>query len=339
MRFAFLLMAALGAAQGTVFRSDTRIVEVAVVAKDSKDSPVTDLKKGGLRLFDNGAEQAILSFEKLGGIVPSTGRPARRLSVILLDALNTGWEAQIYGREAVSQMLQKLPPGADRIAIFALGDELHLLHDFSTDTASLRAAVDKYDGEQPFFGVEQAHPSSIFSAQVSSDDVLHAVKSDDPFADFARDLRLSRTLDALRAIAGIMKNAQGEKNLLWVTAGFPPPTSHRDIEGAMRELAAAKLMLYPVDARGVLASFQASVNVESMKELAEQTGGRIFYNDNDTAALVRGAMDDSREGYVLTYAPRDYRQDGSAHQVLLKTSRKGVELRYRPGYFADASTK
>ncbi len=39
MRFAFLLMAALGAAQGTVFRSDTRIVEVAVVAKDSKTRP------------------------------------------------------------------------------------------------------------------------------------------------------------------------------------------------------------------------------------------------------------------------------------------------------------
>ena len=74
-----------------------------------------------------------------------------------------------------------------------------------------------------------------------------------------------------------------------------------------------------------------------MKELAEQTVGRAYYND--TAALVRAALDDSREGYVLTDASRDYRQDGSVHQVRLKVSRKGVELRYRPGYFADGLAK
>jgi VWFA-related protein len=317
MRVAFLLMAALAAAQGPVFRSDTRIVEVAVVAKDSNDSPVADLSKDDLRLFDNGVEQTILSFEKLGGMVKSTGRPARRLSVILLDALNTGWAVQIYGREAVSQMLGKLAPDTDRIAIFALGDELRLLHDFSTDTASLRAAVDHYDGEQPFIGVSEGPE-----------------KHDDPFAAFYQEQRWSRTLDALTAIARIMMDAPGQKSLLWVTAGFPPPPSHGDIESAMHELAAAKLILYPVDARGILTSFQANVNVDSMKELAEQTGGRVFYNDNDTGALVRAALEDSREGYVLTYAPRDYRQDGSAHQVRLKTSRKGVELRYRPGYEA-----
>jgi VWFA-related protein len=316
------LLAALAAAQVPVFRSDTRIVEVAVVAKDSSGSPITDLRKEDLRVFDNGVEQTILSLEKLGGSVQTTGRPARRLSVIVLDALNTGWGAQIYGREAVSQMLGKLPAEVDRIAIFALGDELHFLHDFSTDTASLRAAVDHYDGEQPLVGVSEGSKTH-----------------DDPFAAFYQEQRWSRTLDALTAIASIMKDAQGEKNVLWVTAGLPPPASHQDIEGAMRDLAAAKVMLYPVDARGVLASFQANVNVESMKELAEQTGGRVFYNDNDTAALVRAALDDSREGYVLTYAPRDHRQDGAAHQVRLKTSRKGVELRYRLGYFADSATK
>jgi VWFA-related protein len=328
VRIVFLLVAALAAAQAPVFRSDTRIVEVAVVAKDSSDSPIADLSKDDLRVFDNGVEQTILSFEKLGGIVKSTGRPARRLSALLLDALNTGWGVQIYGREAVSQMLAKLAPNTDRIAIFTLGDELHLLHDFSTDTASLREAVDHYDGEQPFIGVGGGVGGGV-------GEKTH----DDPFAAFYQEQRWSRTLDALTAIARIMQDAQGQKNLLWVTAGFPPPASHQDIESAMRELAGAKLMLYPVDARGILASFQANVNVGTMQELAEQTGGRVFYNDNDTGALVRAALDDSREGYVLTYAPSGYRQDGSAHQVRLKTSRKGVELRYRPGYFADSARK
>jgi hypothetical protein len=63
-------MAALAAAQGPVFRSDTRIVEVAVVAKDSSDSPVTDLSKDELRLFDNGVEQTVRRLLSGTALVP-----------------------------------------------------------------------------------------------------------------------------------------------------------------------------------------------------------------------------------------------------------------------------
>jgi VWFA-related protein len=72
-----------------------------------------------------------------------------------------------------------------------------------------------------------------------------------------------------------------------------------------------------------------------MEELAEQTGGRAYHDDNGLSALARAALEDSREGYVLTYAPANYKQDRSAHKVELRTSRKGIELRYRPGYIAD----
>ena len=74
-----------------------------------------------------------------------------------------------------------------------------------------------------------------------------------------------------------------------------------------------------------------------MEEVAELTGGRAFHDDNGIGAhaLARSAPDDAREGYVLTYTPNNYREDGSLHKVLLRTSRKGVELRYRPGYVAN----
>jgi len=74
---------------------------------------------------------------------------------------------------------------------------------------------------------------------------------------------------------------------------------------------------------------------DSMTEMAEQTGGKEFYGSNDVGALVRGAMDDAREGYLLTFVPKDYLEDGSFHNLRLTTWRKHVELRYRPGYVAD----
>jgi VWFA-related protein len=346
------LAQAQGPAQTPAFRSDLNIVEVGVIAKDSKDSPLTDLKKSDLRVFDNGVEQTILSFEKLGGSLQAlyqahdqtAPRAPRRLTVILIDALNADWATQIYGREGVSKMLEKLPQGVDRIAIFTLGDDLKLLHDFSADTASLRRAVDHYDGELPMIGVDQPPPTP-FDASVSSPPPgalgLHAPglmapkPQGDPAAAFFEEQRMFRTMDALKAIARIMKAAPGEKNLLWVTAGFGLPNDRHAIQTTMGDLAAAKLMLYPIDARGVLMNSGAYLTAKYLGDIAELTGGRAYINSNDVAGQVRDALDDSREGYFLTYAPRGYRQDGSPHLVQLKTARKGVKLRYRPGYVAD----
>jgi len=363
VRIAFALMTALVAAQTPPFRSDLNVVEIAVVAKDSNGAPITDLKKGDLHVFDNGVEQTILSFEKiggsgaekpgavssekLGGTGEGTGRSTARLSVILLDTLNMTFKTQVDGRKAVSQMIERLPQGRDKLAIFALDDRLHLLHDFSRDKESLRAAVDHYGGQRPYLGVDStggaqsfdsehpARPQGIGNGPTKNRPPAPLPLPPDAAAHPNMYRRLLSTLDAFKAIARIMKEAPGEKNLLWVTAGFPSLSgSHEDIQDAMRDLAAAKLMLYPVDARGVLGG-PLFANAMNLSEFAEQTGGRVYFNSNDTAGFLRAALEDSREGYVLTYAPRDYRQDGSAHQVRIKISRKGIELRYRPGYVAD----
>ena len=343
--FLSLMMAVVTMAQSPpVFQANTRMVEITVVATRSGGKPVTDLRADELFLFDNKKPQSIAIFEKLGSDDSDNSGPNARshrrwLSIIVLDALNTDWSAQIYGRKAVSQIIEKLSPD-NRVAIFALGDGLRLLHDFSSDMPSLRAAIDRYHGEQPFLGADKVAPANPLAAQLPADEIAHRTAPDpDPSAGFYQERRIFTTLDSLVAIARIMKNAPGKKNLLWVSAAFPLTSHHQDVSGAMRKLTSAGLVLYAIDPRGVVLSSAAEANDDTMKELTEQTGGRTFYNDNDVASLVRAALDDSREGYVLTYKPRDYREDGSFHTVRLRTTRKGVELRYRPGYFADSSQR
>jgi VWFA-related protein len=104
----------------------------------------------------------------------------------------------------------------------------------------------------------------------------------------------------------------------------------------MRELNAANVSLYPIDARGLAMSSRAYINIATMQELAAQTGGKAYYNSNGLTSMVRAALDDSRDSYVLTYAPSDIQDDGRFHSIRLRTSRRGVQLRYRPGYYADA---
>jgi hypothetical protein len=145
------------------FRVGTRVVGATIAATRSAkklgildwvSTPVGDLRATDLRLFDSDKRQEITSLEKLGqGGTPQAGdsvkgpdnRLSTRTSIILLDALNTSFSDQIYGREGVSRMLSKLPAG-HRIAIFAFGGLLHLLHDFSTDYGALRTALAEVRG-------------------------------------------------------------------------------------------------------------------------------------------------------------------------------------------------
>jgi hypothetical protein len=75
-------------------------------------------------------------------------------------------------------------------------------------------------------------------------------------------------------------------------------------------------------------------NHDTMRILAEQTGGRAFYNTNDLEGAARRAMDDSAITYTLGFYPDSDDFDTKYHPLKVEVNRKGVELRYRKGFVA-----
>ena len=144
--------------------------------------------------------------------------------------------------------------------------------------------------------------------------------------------------------------------------GSPPSplqgvTSYVDqIEDATRSLNSANVSVYPVDARGLIGNpigvnkpgsrgrgparpntaspFPARQNFDTMNTFAERTGGKAFYNTNDIRGAVRRALDDSQVTYVLGYYPTNTNWDGKFREIKVRTSKPGVHLRYRLGYYA-----
>ena len=265
-----LLIPALAVAQSPVFHSNARIVEVAIIAQDPHHTPIQDLRKEDLSLFDNGIGQTILTFDKIGE-APTLGKPTR-LTIIVLDALNSSWADQIYGRVAVAKMLETFPEGVDRIAIVGLDKELQVVHDFSHDAASLRAAVLSYDRERAL-DVE-----STLSLPIQRS----AAIGPQPQLAISRlfEHRSELTHDAFNAIADMLRVVQGEKNLVWVGSVIPGSHNLLDLETPVHKLAAAKVAVYPVDARGLTLK---PVNDDAATEIARQTGGRAFSQSNDVA--------------------------------------------------------
>jgi len=334
-----LLFGPVVAAQTPVFQSETRIVQIPVIARDSRNSPVLNLKKRDLRLFDNGIEQSVLTLDSFGGPRASAGEGASddrvtgmlgpRLSIILLDQLNTPLEDQLRGNDGISGMLRKLSAAQERIAIYSLSDDLHLLCNFTDDLDILRGVLENFKAEYLPIGATTPPRGAALVP--------------DPFHYAER--RLEITLNALRAMARRLHSLPGEKSLIWMTAAFMVPKDPQLFYAAVQQLRDAKVRLYPIDARGLIACTPQRTGpacppwvnepIAMMQEMAVQTGGRAYHDSNGLAALARTALDDSRQGYLLTYAPQNYSRDGSTHRVELQTSRKNVNLRYRSGYVAD----
>jgi hypothetical protein len=187
-------------------------------------------------------------------------------------------------------------------------------------------------------------------------------------ADFFMTQRVLNTLKSLEVIANHLANVPGRKNLIWVSGGFPltigfdeipkidsPIREHRmftqEMDHAIRAVNNANIAIYPVDARGLVVppQFSAAASgppitaprlkplvpyLDTMAELADRTGGRASYNNNDLKNAIRRAMDDSKVTYTLGYYPLSSDPDGKFRDIKVKVNRPGANVRSRKGYFA-----
>jgi len=71
-----------------------------------------------------------------------------------------------------------------------------------------------------------------------------------------------------------------------------------------------------------------------MNSVADQTGGKAFYNTNNLEKAIRESMDDGSTYYTLGYYPENKAWDGRFRRITVKVNRPGVKLHYRQGFFA-----
>lgn len=105
------------------------------------------------------------------------------------------------------------------------------------------------------------------------------------------------------------------------------------IREADARLSAAQIAIYPVDARGLSINLDQD-SQEVMREMARDTGGRAYVNQNEIKLGVERAVADSSATYTLGYYSPDKKWDGKYRSIKVKAERQGVALQYRRGYFA-----
>ena len=89
-------------------------------------------------------------------------------------------------------------------------------------------------------------------------------------------------------------------------------------------------------AGGLLNERQAKNSSDStMDMLAEQTGGRAFYNQNDLSRIIGNVISHSLDFYTLSYSPSDTKMDGTPRSIEVKVGdNEHYTLSYRHQYIA-----
>jgi VWFA-related protein len=106
--------------------------------------------------------------------------------------------------------------------------------------------------------------------------------------------------------------------------------------------------IYPVDPRG-LAAVEYGINegvgqtmdrnhlnasLDTLRVLASNTDGRAIINRNDLAMGMKQIIRDSSAYYLIGYSSTPAPTDGKFHEIKVRVTRRGVDLRHRKGYWA-----
>src|SRR6266496_4811463 len=143
---------------GIVIRTTTRLLQLDVVVSDSSGHAVRNLTASDFTLLEDGKPQKV-SFVSLvdGDGAPSTPPPklppyvttnrpeyqAREgpAVILVLDAVNTPTENQVYVRQQMLRYLAKRFDPSVRLAVLVLGSKLRVVQDFTQDPHILEVAL------------------------------------------------------------------------------------------------------------------------------------------------------------------------------------------------------
>ena len=133
----------------------------------------------------------------------------------------------------------------------------------------------------------------------------------------------------------------------------------QEIKEAEAELANTNIAIYPVDLTGLMSGMEASAarqgsvfndtaitdrviaglssqqaSQETMREVAIQTGGKAYMNQNEIKEGITLAVSDEKASYTLGYYPENKKWDGKMRSLKVKVDQGDTQLRYRKGFFA-----
>jgi len=313
------------------FSARTELVLIPTLVTDKSGAHITGLKKEDFTVFENGAEQKIATFEEITSDPQrlarlrnpnefsnslGSGGSTRRVTLIVLDFINTRFADQAYARQELLKYLAQSVDRREPTGLFTLTRSgMHVVHDFTTDPRVLVAALHKVKGDTSQL-VDTPEDVEAITGTASPDgsagldpgmvqteaQKLQAMIEDAElnFQSFQQRLAITYTLEGMQQVAQAIAGFPGRKSLIWAGGGFPFSVSDNTMqlapagrdsltdvlplyERTWQLLNDAQISLYPVDVKGLTTNMPTASISNPGKNFVRNTSWRQM----DTQATLQ----------------------------------------------------
>jgi VWFA-related protein len=288
-----------------------------------------------------------------------------RVYLIILDDLHTHALRSQRVRAAAKRFLERHFGANDMAAVVHTSGRTDASQDFTNNRRLLAAAVDKFMGRK----VRSETLEKLDEYNRRRGTPMAGDKLNDPL-DFERGYQARNTLSVLQSASDWLAGIRGRrKAMLFISEGIDYDITNifgahyaSTILDESRETIAratrANVSIYAIDPRGLTSGVEDGIELtappedpslgldtrglqneirlsqDSLRVLADETGGFAAVNSNDFAQAFSRVVRDNSTYYVLGYYPTNDRRDGRFRNVSVRVTRPGLQVRARKGYVA-----
>jgi VWFA-related protein len=278
----------------------------------------------------------------------------RRLMLLFFDFSGMDPEQIERGVDSAQKFVKEKMMPADMIALVSLATNMRVDLDFTADKSKVLSILSAYTSSQGQGFDAGAEGSAEGTAETGGS----YTPDDTDYNTFTAD----RKLLALQAIMQALGKINQKKSIIYFSNGITQ--SGVDNQSALRATTAAAIRanvsIYPLDVRGLQAfppggeaqnaslhgqsAYNGSAifndlngnanSQETLSTLAEDTGGKAFFDSNDFSGVFSQVQKDTSAYYVLGFTSSNPLKDGHFRHLKVQLNRQDVKLEYRSGYYA-----
>src|SRR5258706_4610939 len=267
-------------------RVNVNLVNVLVSVLDEHNRPAPDLPRESFQLFEEGVEQKIEVFES------ETQLPLDL--ALMIDSSLSAHKEIAFEQEAAAHFIRQVLRPADRLSVFAVGESVTQLANFSDNVATLEAAVRRMPSDSG---------TSIYDA------VLLA----------------SRTLE---------RRGEDRRRVIILVTDAGETTSRADFDAARKEAVRSGSLLYTIVIRPVKnESGRNTAGEHALETITDTMGGAMFYPDTvgELDGIFDRINRELRTQYRLGYYPNPRGPANTYRQIEVKVPAK-YQVRHRKSY-------
>jgi len=278
----------------------------------------------------------------------------RRLMLLFFDFSGMDPEQIERAVDSAKKFVKEKMMPADMIALVSLSTNMRVDLDFTADQSKVLSILSAYTSSQGQGFDAGAEGSAEGTAETGGS----FTPDDTDYNTFTAD----RKLLALQAIMQALGKINQKKSIIYFSNGITQ--SGVDNQSALRATTAsavkANVSIYPLDVRGLQAfppggeaqnaslhgqsayngnaifnDLNSNANSqETLATLAEDTGGKAFFDSNDFSGVFSQVQKDTSAYYVLGFTSSNPLKDGHFRRLKVQLNRQDVKLEYRSGYYA-----